>query len=161
MYFWNIKALAQTLKEKKLSSYDKMKYYLIMTVAVTIVYEILSFVPTEISLITIADSILIVAITFIGIIICYKANQYGDKNEEFIDRMICLSLPITLRLIIICISIMILYMIIGYTFWGNEFDSFVEKTNIVDVIIEMGFELAYYIWIRSHILKIVRGEENL
>jgi hypothetical protein len=45
-----------------------------------------------------------VAITIIGIVLCYRANRRGD-NTDFIGRMICLSWPIGIKLGVVFLTI--------------------------------------------------------
>lgn len=156
MYFWNVKALSEDLKTRTMSQREKMKYFLAFMVIGVIVTAnfFLSFGSSEeINIILIIEDFITIVITVGGIILCYKANQAGD-DFEFIDRFICLSLPITIRLTVLLFISYGIYMIIGYHIFGTRFDDTLERTTIIDFIIVILAEALYYLWIRSYILKI-------
>lgn len=130
-----------------------MKYLLVFVLLYTIASSLSSYLAEEISVFTIADNLVYWLITAWGVVICYKANAKGD-NEEFIDRFICTSLPITIRYIVILIGVYIVYMTAGYITFGDAFDRFTEKWNIVDSIITNSSLIFIYLWQRRYMLKI-------
>ena len=148
MYWWNIKALASELKSGKVSPFEKFKYFFAFMLVTSIFVELIYLFPLPESptLFDYASSILVILITILGLILCYKSNKKGD-NKDFIERFVCLSWPITIRLIVIIIAISVpYYLVIG--------DSLVEVTTIVDVLFIIGYESAFYFWIYRHISQI-------
>ena len=147
MYWWNIKALANELKAKKVPQLEKFKYFFAVSILTSVFFELAILVPVleETAMLDVIGSLIYLLIVALGIIVCYKANKKGD-NKEFIDRFICLSWPIGVRLAIIFIVVLILYFILGYNLFGDAFDSFMQKTTIIGVLFEVGFTTTFYLW---------------
>lgn len=103
MYFLNVSALAESLKLGKVSQRDKMLYYLLLCLdlfrANDSGFEIKSIGTTY--------ALMEMFIITVGILLCYKINQLGD-NEHFVDRMVCLSWPISCHINIIKILLIII-----------------------------------------------------
>jgi len=118
MYLWNTKALAKKLKERTLSESDKFKYYIV----VVILYTILLMLPTRGESTNTTDSLIGILIAilaiFFGSYICYKVNKSGD-NVNFVERFICLSLPIAIKIFLLWVLVVILTVfstfILGFT----------------------------------------------
>lgn len=101
MYLWNVKALATDLREKKISQREKLYYFL-----ATVFFSSLTDFSGDIFPHTRSLEALGVGffINIIGIVFCYMANNEGD-NEEFIDRLVCLSVPIGIRTLVVTIIV--------------------------------------------------------
>lgn len=118
MYLWNTKALAKELKEGTLSESDKFRYYIV----VVILYTVLLMFPTRGGSSDAVDSIIGILIAilaiFFGTYICYKVNKSGD-NVNFVERFICLSLPIAIKIFLLWVLVVILTVvsafILGFT----------------------------------------------
>lgn len=78
MYFWNVKGLAQDLKENKISETEKLKYYLLSGA--------FGMLPSTESSWT--ESGIWIIMGFLAVIWCYQANRRGD-NTDFIGRVTC------------------------------------------------------------------------
>lgn len=155
MYFWNVKALAQDLREHKVSEYDKMRYFLVMTIALVLS----SYLSVEqFSKLLLLELLLSLIISCVGVIACYRANKAGD-NKQFIERFTCLGLPISVRFVVLFTLIYTIYMIGGYVMFGQRFDVFSEKYIIVDVFSIAIFEALFYNWMRSYILDVASTKE--
>ena len=153
MYWWNIKALANELKAKKVSQLEKFKYFFALTIVVVVIGELSYLFPLieKPNSLDILDSLAYIAVTAFGILACYKANKRGD-NKEFIDRFICLSWPIGILLFVIFMISAVFYLIIGYSIAGDAF--FDQPTTLFDVLIFIGIEIAFYLWVRKYILYV-------
>ena len=110
MYLWNTKALAKELKEGTLSESEKFKYYIVGT----ILYTVLLMLPTRGESTNTIDSLIgiliAILIIFFGTYMCYGVNKSGD-NANFIERFICLSLPIAIKIFLIWVLVVILTVI--------------------------------------------------
>ncbi|MEL7632246.1 hypothetical protein [Sporomusa sphaeroides] len=104
MYFWNVKALIEELRTGNLLQKEKMKYYLLTTLIPTILVELYMSSPWEINSIKNVNLFIVIFANIIGILLCFEANRLGD-NKDFIERMICLSVPIGFRLTIMFLII--------------------------------------------------------
>jgi len=92
MYFWNVDALVQDLKQNRVSGYDKFLYYLVGILFI----QVAIFLGRT----NLLEFILGLGISIWGIYSCYQVNKAGD-NQNFIERMICLSFPIGIRFVVI------------------------------------------------------------
>ena len=84
---------------------------------------------------------------------CYTVNRQGDDGD-FIDRFICLSLPIFIKLFVCFIVIFSLYMVLGFVLFGDSFDKYTDSTNWIDVIFMVVFELVFYWKLSTSIRKV-------
>ncbi|MBI1928643.1 hypothetical protein HYR99_30920 [Candidatus Poribacteria bacterium] len=142
MYFWNIQALSEDLKERRVSQREKMKYLLATAISHSISLPISISVAWALGITTLLAN---VALSIWGIVLCYQANRQGD-DEEFIDRYICIRWPIYIRLfVLVGIPVALVFMSVGVS---------PDRVTIVDLIAAIVFRIIYYLWIRTDILKI-------
>lgn len=156
MHFWNVKALINDLKEEKTTQKQKMIYYLLASS-----FDSLSItMPSNKSLadnnpiIDIITVIIDVTIVIIGILFCYNANRLGD-NKNFIDRMICLSIPISFRISCIYIIFRLLAIPVVYILFpqiSNEL--FYLYFNLYRLLINNIFQIIYFVLLRFYIIKV-------
>lgn len=105
MYFWNVNALVQELKTGTLTEYEKMKYFLAMTLLQLFSLmngpAFVQFMPLTNSevLVQLLCFGVIVGVTVWGIYHCFIINKHGD-NKNFIERIICLGFPIGVRIMV-------------------------------------------------------------
>ncbi len=119
---------------------------------ITAIFAELSYYISEApSTVAISESTLVVFITIFGTIWCYITNKSGD-DREFIERFICLSIPVLIHLIVIFLILYSFYMIVGFYLFEDAFDKFTETTNWVDAgfTILFGF---YFYWMLSRAIK--------
>ena len=120
MYLWNYHALAEDLKHNEVSGKEKAKYLLTILLYVPTgvmgsnwipgIYRLIYRITNQIVIwqeprvppikifndFNYITDIAIPAIVISGVIICFIANLRGD-NRNFIERFICLTVPITIR----------------------------------------------------------------
>ena len=148
MYLWNTKALAMKLKNGELKQSDRFTYFIVFIILIALISEVSFYTTEDLTVITITDSIISIIITVIGTLISYKINKNGD-DREFIDRYICISIPITFKLISLSMVCYTFYLIGCYLILGNEFDKYLDTTTWIDVIIYQVFGLLFY-WRMIH-----------
>ena len=136
MYFWKVNALVEDLKNRRVSQRQKMHYYLANALFTLACIYITSLLPVKPNVFTVINIIFGLCITVGGVLLCYEANNQGD-DEEFIDRIVCLSWPINVRMIGILILVYIVY---GF-FLANSSGG--TETTIFDVAI-MTFYSIYW-----------------
>ena len=145
MYLWNTRALAKELKEETVSQSQRFKYFLVFTMLYTTILVVGHYVDRyDITPESVTNSVLTLLVTLIGTIWCYRANG-GRNGHEFIDRSICLGLPIGIRLIVVMIFILILYFIVGSIIYGEAFFLSTKIPNWLDVTIGALIQIAF-IW---------------
>ena len=147
MYFWKVNALVEDLKNRRVSQRQKMHYYLALTLLSLIYVYITGLIAVKPNLLTGINILLGLSITAGGILLCYKANSQGD-DEEFIDRIVCLSWPISVRMIVILIPV---YIASAVIFANNSSQ---PELNIADVAITVVYSVYFYKWLHTCLLKI-------
>lgn len=99
-YFWNVNQLVKDLRAGIVTEYEKMRYLLFTALLeVFAVNQASNIRPVNQSEMLIKALFvgLMVALVIWGIHHCYIINQKND-NKNFIERFICLSVPISIRL---------------------------------------------------------------
>lgn len=156
MYFWNVRALAEDLKLGQVTQEEKMKYFLVQTVIISLVFSFISHLASPLystGAMAFLESTMDLVVNVLGIWMCYEANKLGD-NKEFLDRIICLSLPIGVRLTVFIIPLSFLIGIM--TGW---LDTAGAAQDLLNLVLGSGSLLIFYIWVRSYILDI-SGAKN-
>ena len=159
MHLWNTKELAMTLKDGELSQKEWFKYFFIFIVLTALLMEVCLYIGEMPTVITITESVIVLMITVGGTLLSYKINKGGD-DKEFIDRYVCLSIPILIKLIVLAIGFYIVYMILGYIVLSDTFDKYIDSTTWFDVLFALIFELLffwrlthYFSWVSNSLLK--------
>ena len=125
MYLWKTKELVLKMKNDELSQTEKFKYFLVFIILTTIFARLSSYTSISPTFQAVIVSILTAVIVIAGTILCYRTNRKGD-DREFIDRIICISLPIYIKLFVVYIVILflynILYIVLSMIIIGDAFD---------------------------------------
>jgi hypothetical protein len=111
MIFWKTKQLRNDIITGSISEKEKMKYLL----ATMITYAIAGELPGSDANdgYYLAEFLSVVFVTIIGIIFCYDANNKGD-GKNFIERFICISWPITIKITVFAIVFFIIVSVANY-----------------------------------------------
>lgn len=119
---------------------------------------------------------------FVGIYFCYNANQKGD-NANFIDRMICLGVPLSIRIFSSILLFLIIGIFIGVTYVvisnAGTYDDFFRQLilgyirkdpEVIQLIppikglfidfIKLAFFPIYYFMLWSSIKKVSKPVDN-
>ena len=125
--------------------------------AITAIFAELRYFFSEApSPVTISESTLVVILDIFGTIWCYLTNKSGD-DRKFIERFICLFIPVLIHLVVIVLIIYSFYMIVGFFLFEDAFDKFTETRNWVDVGFTILFGLYFY-WKLSKAIKRVANK---
>lgn len=101
MYLWKVDSLADDLGNDRVSQNEQFKYALLFTLLSTFFMGVAAFGAPEVpDWLRAIDMILMLVITGLGILYCYRCNQ-GAGNRDFILRFMCFGLPVTLRLAVL------------------------------------------------------------
>ena len=157
MHLLNTNALVLKIRNNELSQTDRFKYFFISTVLTSVCIEMVSYSDTASSTLAILNSTLLVLIAIIGLLVVYRANKSGD-NKDFIDRYICISLPVGVKVFAATIGIYAIYHGFGYFFLDEAFDQYLDDFTWVDLIISIVFEIVFF-WRMLHHIKLVSGEQ--
>ncbi|MES2252202.1 MAG: hypothetical protein V4482_00755 [Pseudomonadota bacterium] len=123
MNFFKDRELALRLKNNQVSSKERFGYLLI-----TMILTNLFLYDKHMNKWDTYISISVILLTVAGVIACYNTNKSGD-DENFIERFTCISIPVMVRMSLICIPLALIKMLFSH----NAF----EKSDI--------FKLMYYI----------------
>ncbi len=139
MYLWNVNALVKDLREDNVSEKEKLKYYL-FTIVSNIVFTIdLSWY-----------AVIPIIVGILGILSCFEVNSKND-NKQFLDRMICINVPLCIRFITIILPTAIIIFFI-----------FPFLQNIVIIrVLDMIILLSYIMILRSYIEKVSQPELSI
>jgi hypothetical protein len=156
MYFWNIKALKEELVNGQLSQRERFKYYLACTILYALSLELTVVSPVPFNNLLLVQSVLTIALTIAGTIYCYRINRAGD-DQEFIDRIFCIGWVVGIKLAVFWIAAYLAYSIGGRLVGGDEFSSFAESFNVIDLAFSFVFCCVAYWLTGIHIGDVARG----
>lgn len=108
MYFWNYHALVDDLRRGNLTERQKLIYFLVYF-SIFIING--SFVEAGDMALKIFGIVVAIAIQVITAVVCYRANSRGD-GRNFLERYICLQVPMTIRFWVFGIVIGALFVIV-------------------------------------------------
>lgn len=148
MRIWNTKKLRGELLSGDVSEREKMQYFL----ATMILYSVsgqLSGGEYSGGYFW-AGLISVVSVTIIGIIISYKSNNKGD-GVNFIERFICISWPITIKITFTFVLVLMVLHSTEVLSVNPDSDAF----GIISILI---LEALYFWRITVHLGIIAKGE---
>lgn len=106
MYLWKVDRLVGDFKAGEVSQAEEFKYMLLFTVVMMLGSDPVLNIGTSYNYYDTIGSVLMLGISVFGTYSCYKINRNGD-NRDFIVRVMCLGLPVLIRVIVIFIPIFV------------------------------------------------------
>jgi len=97
MYIWKTATLATDIKNNQIEVREWKKYYLALSIFMTLAVYMTALSPREDMLSLLAEVIIILGILIFGIQITYQSNN-GDSGVDYIPRMTALAFPVTIKL---------------------------------------------------------------
>ena len=159
MYFWKVDDLLNDLKSDKVTQKEEFKYLLIFFVFAVLSTDPVLYANTSYNIYNSISSIIFILITILGLYYCYKINASGD-DKDFIKRILCISLPVMVRLFVIFTPISLLVgLSIYYVIQGNTMSGpipEVHEQNIYEVVYMGLLESVYFIYLANKISTISR-----
>ena len=159
MYLWKIKSLAKELSLSQVSEITGMRYFLtsvLLTLSTN--YYALWFGVIRDWLFFLEVAALFI-ITIIGCISAFEANG-GNKGREFILRAVCLTVPISIRIIVFsAIFSLIMYFGGEAVFSSTAFADPLQAYSYIRYLSYVGFNI-YFWWLLIHGLKSIRYYEK-
>lgn len=159
MYFWNVTALADDLREGRTTQREKMMYLLAFVALLAALGEVSSYtcVREQVTSLRILQSLVFMALNIFGVIFCHGANRRGD-NVDFITRFICISWPITMRLLAVTTVLLILHMAVYFYLFRAVV--LTPGFDLFDFVVLCLFSAVYYLWVGKHIRDIASREST-
>jgi hypothetical protein len=112
MYLWNARRLALALRAGRLTEADKARYLIAGSVLSSMCGgSAVSALQNTFTALPLIGSIVV---TVAGIWMCYRANQRGD-GTAFLERFVCLVLPVTVRWLLLFWGLWMGVVLIGWT----------------------------------------------
>jgi hypothetical protein len=159
MYWWNVSQLAEDLREGRVEEKERFKYYIAFIVLDGVVVELARYYPKTFNMMQVISSAAVVIIAVAGTILCYRANRSGD-NTDFIGRVICLSWPIGIKLLVLVAVLgLAIYGMFYLTYrvgWalGCSQDQIGGVVSVEGLVCKLAFEILYY-WLLYKYVKLV------
>ena len=100
MYFWNTNKLIDDLKNERLATSDYKNYYLAGGVGALLMVFCMRFSPVTNMILSTIDIVLSIIMLIIGINLCFRVNG-GNQGRQFLNRLICIVLPISIRILLV------------------------------------------------------------
>jgi hypothetical protein len=111
MYFWNTNKLIDDLKNERLATSDYKNYYLAGGVGALLMVFCMRFSPVTNMILSTIDIVLSIIMLIIGINLCFRVNG-GNQGRQFLNRLICIVLPISIRILLVYFLFFIFMIII-------------------------------------------------
>jgi len=159
MYLWKVNSLVEDFKSGNVSQKEEFKYMLLYTITMVLGTDPALYIGSSYNYYDTLTSVLMLGISIFGIFYCYKLNSSGD-NKDFIVRLMCLGLPVTIRVLTLMVPIFIIAGILEAVVLSPETlteESF-ENTPIQVTIISL-FTASYF-WYLSIKIKAVSSQNT-
>jgi hypothetical protein len=128
MYFWNTNKLIDDLKNERLADRDYKNYYLVSASVTCLMMFAMRFSPVVDVVASIIDIVISLMMLIIGMNLCFAANGGNDGNQ-FLNRLICIFLPIGVKLLLAYL-LFFLFIVIGFIFAAR----FIDANQIPELI---------------------------
>ena len=137
-----------------MSQKEEFKYMLLFSVLMIFTSDPLFYVGSSHNIYESVSTILMLAVSVWGVYYCYKINSAGD-NKDFIVRVMCIGLPVGIRVLVIFIPIYILVQALT-RFLSEELtadgsNTEVYETTVYSVAISFIFIVSYYVYLAKKI----------
>ena len=106
MYIWSTKRLIEDLRNCVVSKDEKLKYMITSGIVVALVSDPILSSGLRYSYMDAANLVLTVIAVIGGTYYCYLQNKKGDNND-FITRITCLGIPVTVRVLVFGLPILL------------------------------------------------------
>jgi hypothetical protein len=111
MYWWYVSKLAEDLREGRVTEKQRFNYFLATCATWVLAAQLFSYAGSALCAENLVSSTMMLALTALGIALCYKINKGGD-NADFVPRMICLGWPISIRVAVTYSAILLVFAVL-------------------------------------------------
>jgi hypothetical protein len=106
MYIWRVKSLIEDLRVERVPERDKMLYLLVTGIFYVLISDPFIYIGLKYTWLDGASLAIRLASLVVGILYVYRINKAID-NRDFITRFVCLSVPITVRVLALAVLLAI------------------------------------------------------
>jgi len=148
MYLWKVDELVKDFRLGRVTQLEEFKYMLLFTIAMTLGSDPMLYDSTSYNMYDLINTVLFTVISVLGLFYCYKVNKRGD-DKEYIARVMCIGLPVLIRIVILFIPIFILLAFIEDMVFEIpiEEESDTYETSLLEVIALNVSIAAYYYYL--------------
>ena len=154
MYLWKVDSLVKDFRAGMVSQKEEYKYVLLSTIATVLVSDPIFHIGLSYNYYDAITSVLFVGISIFGVYYCYQINSAGD-DKDFIIRIMCIGLPVAIRLLAVGIPIFIIVKTQATNIlYPEPLGEASFESAPIDVVLSSLFIAAYY-WYLSVKIKAV------
>jgi len=151
MYFWKVDDLVADFRENKVTAKEEVKYMICWCCIASLVSWSEMTVPTQYNVFDFAGFYFSCFLSVLGVYICYKINSAGD-GKDFIVRIICISIPVLIRIVVFYVPIYLCFLFIGLI----ELDG-ISITNLWNCVLSISWSIIW-LWYLCKKMKAVSAQ---
>ena len=157
MYLWKVDSLVDDFKSGRVPQKEELKYMLLFTIAMAFASNPALYIGSSYNHYDTIISVAVLGISIFGVYYCYKINSGGD-NRDFIVRIMCIGLPVMVRVLAVMIPVFIVGGILESALFHPEtLDEETFESTPVQVALTSVFIAVYY-WYLSIKIKAVSAK---
>ena len=161
MYIWNTGALITELASETVRESEKMKYLLVGSVIYLTTGYFTVLPSSEWNTIYFTEFVIALGITLFGVIRSYQ-NNGGSDGKYFLERFTCLSVPISIKcLIIFWPPFFVFYRFTDPKDLGIPQSSAIHVLELVVFVTALGFSALYYYLMTTSFVKLKASNIHL
>ena len=142
-----------------MSQKEEFKYMLLFTMAMALASDPALYIGSSYNYYDTIGSILMLVISIFGVYYCYKINSSGD-NKDFIVRVMCIGLPVMIRVLVVMIPVFIVGGALESVFlYPESLDEETFESTPMQVV-SMSIFIAAYYWYLSTKIKAVSSSNG-
>jgi hypothetical protein len=154
VYLWKVDSLVEDFRAGKVTQREQFKYVMLSTIAIMIVSDPILYAGTVYNSYDTVGSLIMLIISVIGTYACYKINAGGD-NQDFIQRLLCIGLPVGVRVIVAFIPILLVSFIVEGLFFDPGFVDEETFASTPMQVATMSALISAYYWYLSTKIRMV------
>jgi len=159
LYLWKVDSLVEDFKSGNVSQKEEFKYMLLFTIAMVFVTDPALYIGSSYNYYDTLETIITLVISIFGVYYCYKINSSGD-NKDFIVRLMCIGLPVMIRLFAVMIPVLIVGDVLEVVvLYPESLDEETFESTPMQVVLISIFIAAYY-WYLSTKIKAVSSVDG-
>ncbi len=130
MYLWKTKKLAESLKNKSIKQSEYKNYYVATAVITLVGFYSAELNPPETVYAVIFEAVGSILVTVIGLNITFSANG-GNAGTGYLDRIVSLSFPLLVKVIVAAIVLAIPLEIMRQTNTNAQLVDWMYSASVV------------------------------
>lgn len=162
MYLLRTSRLIEDIQNEVVTQKETMKYLFVFMLGIVVLnlcFELFLLTEEPMSVLTpkviLLKNFIITIITIGGIYYCYRKNYQGN-DTNFVERFICLSIPIGFKVLFYGVVVIILQTILGEII-KKEIYSYLFGSGAFEFSLEIIFELVFYYYMADCFNEISTG----